>query len=633
MLAFITDQDELHKLYIKAVDERQQWQLDYRELERIANNDLPEDLDETLPEVTDGTLAAALYKLPKRIFKSTITGRAKAVDRDEPWLTELANMQWENEIIPNANSQAPFSRKWKDAIRKSAIYGSVPLITLFVENGKYTGADFIVGQPGDVSLEPGKVSDYDSDVIFWDVYLTDQQLDEMIEQAKEEVKLPTEESFNKWDVKALQDIRDGKLTEERDSRDEPTIRQNLPVTKGGHHFYVSWQRGVNAPFYMCYKATGQHVREWSNEDPSGDIPVHFLYCYQDFINPYGVGIVKLAGGTQNTIDYFRQIDVFATGLGFRPPISISGSTDGLDINSLVYAPDQPWILGSANVKREEINGQTYAQLPNRIAMLKTSLNQLIPVGDTSIPAGSGDPQYSRTPAGIKFQAASLSIDDDDYKDNVFVTYKAVAKNMINIHFANMQGKDLMKLSDEEREILMKSGLNFPLDANGNPSNELEVEWDKARAEFDFEIDPEDDKAKDDEKRLEGLLKVAQLRQSDPNFDAKLANSGKRINDGELYASIIDLTTDNDKILEDISPEDEAGAMGEGQMSGQEAQQPQQEAPNQPPESEQTIQAVMQQYGVDRSVAMAMLAAEEAGYSPEEIQQVIAGRQAAGVPNE
>jgi hypothetical protein len=61
----------------------------------------------------------------------------KATDRDEAWVSALGNIYWDRYIIPNANTQAPFIRKWKDAVRKAAIYGSVPLVTLFVEtNGK-----------------------------------------------------------------------------------------------------------------------------------------------------------------------------------------------------------------------------------------------------------------------------------------------------------------------------------------------------------------------------------------------------------------------------------------------------------------------------------------------------------------
>lgn len=640
-MQYLSEETEIYDLYNEAKEQSKIWRKDYHEYERLADNGLIEDLDPDLPETNDGSLAASLYKLPKRIYNSDKRGRATALDADDKWITELANLQWENEIIPNANSQAPFHRKWKDAIRKAAIYGSVPLITLLVERGNYIGADFIVAQPQDVLLEPGKVSDYDSDVMFWDVYFTKQQLKQMIERAKTENQEakdnPEEDSYNKWHVKELELILKSREDQESREADEDYRHEDSEsVRQKGFKFCIVVQRGVKAPFYMYHPATKKKVREWSNPDPTGDVPIHFLYCYQDFINPYGVGIVKLAGGTQNVLDYMRQADVLATQLGFRPPLRIGGDTSETDLDSLVYAQDAQWMVGNADVKREEISSQIYQSLPDRISMYKISLNQLIPTGDTSISAGSGDKDYSKTPAGVKFQQQNLSIDDDDFKDNLNMTYEAVAKSMINTHFANMQGTDLMRLSDDERDILMKSGLEFPLDETGEPiSNELEVIWDEARATFDFEIDADSDQTSDEEQQLESLLKVVELRTADPTLEQSLQMSGKRLNIGELFAAIIQLTTKNDKIIEDISPEDmeaqeEAMAMGVDPATGQPLQpEVPQEQPIDP-EAEQdmvNVQAVMQEYDIDENHAMAMIEAEKQGFDPEEIKAALAKRMA------
>ncbi len=578
-MAFI-EKDDLKQLYTESKTEAHVWREQYPAFERLMDNGLMEGMDENLPEVNDGSLAAALFKLPKRVVSTKLSGTVKAIDRDESWLSELANLQWQNEIIPYAKSQAPFHRKWKDAVRKAAGYGSVPLVTLFVEKNGRRGADFIVAQPQDVTLEPGKVSDDDSDVIFWDVYYTKLQVQNMIEQAKEEATSDGEgDGYNKWDVESLEMILASKATEERDGQDTPS-QFNNKKKPNGFKFCVVFQRGVQAPFYMYHSGTDKTVREWSNPDPTGDVPVHFLYCYQDFINPYGIGIVKLAGGTQNILDYMRQADVLATQIGLRPPIAVKGDTDSADTDSFVYAQDALWFIGNAEIERMELADGIYQQLPERMSTYKTSLNQLIPTGDTSIATGSGDPQYSKTPAGVKFQAASLSIDDEDFKDNLYITFAAVAKSMINTHFANMEGADLMKLSDDERELLMKAGLEFPEGEDGEMSNQLEVVWDTARAKFDFEVDPEADKAKDDQLKLEGLTKVAELTSADPMLAQDLASVGKKFNKGELYAEIIRLTSDSDKIVTDMAPEDQQ--MGEdgqpidpAQMAAQQAQEQQQ----------------------------------------------------------
>jgi len=240
--SYITDDKELCDLDSQSREESKIWRGDYHEYERLAENGLLEDLDPDLPETNDGSLAASLYKLPKRIFNSSKKGRAKALDTDDLWITELANIVWENQIIPNANSQAPFHRKWKDAIRKAGIYGSVPLITLLVERGDYIGADFVVAQPQDVRLEPGKVSNYDSDVFFWDVYFTKQQLRQLIERAKrenEENKDNPDDSYNKWNVQELESILKGESGEDsRDADEDHRQEDSQNVKKKGYKFTV-----------------------------------------------------------------------------------------------------------------------------------------------------------------------------------------------------------------------------------------------------------------------------------------------------------------------------------------------------------------------------------------------------------
>jgi len=350
-VAFLNDKD-LYKAYEEATKEADIWRRDYTEYERLADNGLLTDLDESLPEVNDGSLAAALFKLPKRIVSTKLRGRAKALDSEDDWKTELATMQWEREIVPHANTQAPFHRKWKDVVRKAAIYGGQPVVTLFVENGSYNGADFVAPFAPDIKLEAGKVSDYDSDVIFWDVYYSKSQVQDMIDDATEDakddpktknpVKAETDKNgeddkpgtvddgYNKWNIGKLQELVDSDEEESRSGNEESEQRLEKGVKKSGIHFYIAFQRGVDAPFKMVHRGSKTTVREWSNPDPTGDMPVHYMYCYQDFINPYGIGICKLAGGTQNVLDYMRQADVLATQLGMRPPKLIEGDDTNVD---------------------------------------------------------------------------------------------------------------------------------------------------------------------------------------------------------------------------------------------------------------------------------------------------------------
>jgi len=641
--------ESLFSLYTTDKKDGKEWKKDFPEFERLANNELLPTLDENLPETNDGSLSAALFKLPKRIVPDDLTGSPRALDREDNWINEFAKIEWEKNIVPNANTQAPFEEKWKDAVRKSAIYGFCPLITIQTVVKDKASVDFIVAYPHDVTLENGKVSVTDSDRVWWDIYYSKEQIEKIIADEKAEVKKAKEEqreAYTTWNIKALEELISSKGEVDRQTPEEmPKGLDDKTVKKGGFKITMCFQRGINSTFYAIAHGTKAVVREYQNPDPTGDLPVHFLYCYQDFINPYGIGIVKLAGGTQNVLDYMRQADVLATQIGIRPPILISGDTTETDLDSFVYGQDVIWFAGRATVQRQELGNNVYNQLPTRIGMYKTSLNNLIPTGDTTISAESGDPQYSKTPAGVKFQQSNLSIDDEDFKDKLFIAYNQVGKSMINTHFANKQGSDIMLLTEAERERIFKANPElFPefqeqVDPETGevlpPSNELEVIWDNARATFDFEIDPEPDKAKDESERLDGALRVLELVNADPTLPQELQMSGKKLNKGELLADIIGLLTDNDKIVVDISPEEQAMAEEQMMQPEQMMEAPEEQAQDVSPElpqenSEQHDEAqmsqevadVMDQLGVDEKTAAFVLDAKLNGFSDDEILDAI-----------
>ena len=164
---------------------RKQW-LKYDEFERLANNEVRTDLPANMPKVNDGSLAATIRKIPKRIMAKPMTGKIKAVDRDEDWVAKLASTILETRIIPNANTDAPFLSKWQTALKNACIYGSQPIYTFFTQHGTYTGADFSVPYVRNVYLEPGKISDLSSDYIFMDSYYTKLQAKRLVEKAKED---------------------------------------------------------------------------------------------------------------------------------------------------------------------------------------------------------------------------------------------------------------------------------------------------------------------------------------------------------------------------------------------------------------------------------------------------------------
>jgi hypothetical protein len=323
---------ELSGAYIEAQQNARRSWLKYDEIERLMAGEVRTDLPANMPKVNDNTLAATIRKIPKRLFSRPMTGTVKAVDRNENWVGVLANIILTQRIIPNANTDASFLRKWKQALKNAKGYGSQPIYTFFTQHGTYTGADFSLPYVRNVYLEPGKISDLASDYIFMDSFYTKLQLKRLIDKATEDAKELAagniDESDVVWDAKVLQAILDagpnGKDSQNMTSSERAGINRN---EKGLYKLTTCFNRGYKAPFYTFSPGMADQVAGTQyNTNPTGDLPIVYLYDEEDLINPYGKGLVESAGPTQNVLDNLTQTDVLSTQIGaLSMPRASSGS--------------------------------------------------------------------------------------------------------------------------------------------------------------------------------------------------------------------------------------------------------------------------------------------------------------------
>jgi hypothetical protein len=570
------DRDEYAWTYYEAQKQARLFFLPFNEYERLADNDVREDLPQNMPRINDGSLADLLQKTVMRVLAQMYTGTAKITEsidpqtgkptNPQPWLQELTNFVWTKHIVPNANTQAPYFRKAQLALYRALIYGSCPIYTFFTSNGSYRGADMAIPYIRDVYLEVGKSSDLDSDYIFMDTYYTRLQLARIIAQGN---RLQDVGVKSPWDLEALKKIYDSHVESQKDYLSKNKAERNRPVRATQIRFTTVFQRGVQAPFDTFYVGAGVAggyedatiVRSKINEDPTGDVPIHFLYAYEDLVNPYGKGQIKLSGGTQNALDYLTQLHILATQLGLQPPVLIEGDTQSTDVKSMIYAPNQYWFTGGAKVDIMETVSSVYKEFPTAYGMYKGNLVNAQGQAPVDVSGESGNPIAGKTPKAITQRQATTSEYDNYMRGQFYNTFRRVTKSMINIHFANMQGEDLEKLAADDAIKLTRAGL-IPSDEQGQPqSQQIVLEWNNLRGKFDFEIDPDSVVVKDNQEQITALSAVLEYVTENPYMLQYINSTGYSLNLGELYRAILTKLglQDMEKILEPMSDQDKAKA--------------------------------------------------------------------------
>jgi len=608
-MAIYLTKEELKDSYYEASKTAKDWHKPFNEYERIAGNKLSKTLGKNMPRVNDGSLAASLLETPMQVYPVMQTGKFSVVDRDEQWLSEIANIIWRRRIVPKANTQASFFDKEQISIYRALRYGAQPRYNFFVSNETYTGSDWSLPYIRNVKLEPGKFSVDDCDYVFLDVFYTKLQLRKIIDQIEEDTK---QAKINKttpdtsWNVEALKQLVDAALTsKELDEKNQD--EREKAINASGIKITACFQRGIGAPFYMFSKhlPDGECVREWVNPDPTGDLPITMQYCYENLESPYGIGRIELAGPTQNVLDYMTQAHVLATQIGLQPPKKISGPTDQTNFDSLQFAPDALWQTGQANIDVVQTTSNVYTQFPGNFGLYKAQLQNLQGRTDGSVSAQSGDPNFSKTSAGVKMQESRTNAQDNYLRNKADTAGAKMAEKMMNIHMAMMSGADLLEIAGDDLERLTKAGYFDDNEETPEPSlQDIPILYEELRGKFKFEFDPRPEADQDEKNRWLELIDIAT---SNPNVLPAIEQSGYRFNLGEAFKKVLGASGADqwEKVLDEISPEEIVPPQDQAQLNDE-------------------LSATMQQYGIGEDVATAVLAARQQGYSEEEILNFLQG---------
>ena len=544
---------------------RRSW-MKYDEFERLAWNEVRTDLPENMPHVNDGTLSAGIRKVPKRVMAQKMAGSISATDRDEDWVAKLADVILEKRIIPNATTDAPFMSKWQTALKNALIYGAQPIYTFFTQHGTYTGADMSLPYVRNVYLEPGKVSDLASDFIFMDSWYTKLQMKRLVDKALEDQQAfeagDLDEEDLIWDAPCLQKVYDagpsGKDSQNMNMKERTGENR---AEKGLYKLTTCFQRGYQAPFYTFSPNMADEVCGTQyNTNPTGDLPIIYLYADEDLINPYGTGAIQMGGATQNVMDNLTQTDVLSTQIGAQPPLDIHGDRSTTRLASLQYSPRAFWFTGNASVNPvQHQNTAFYEGIPARMAMYKAQLQFQTGTSDNTVPNMQGATGQSKTPQGVVANQNNLDIDDSFVQQRLGEAYQRVIKSMVNIHMNNMEGSELLRLEGDQIAYLASTDL-VPTDQDGNPAtSEIMVVWDNVRGTFDFEVDPFSSMISNDQQQAQNLQQA--ISEISLPVSYYMAQSGYRFNIGEAYHSLFSkFRLENvDKIIMPMTPEEKKAA--------------------------------------------------------------------------
>lgn len=492
----------------------------FPEFDRIARNVPRKDKDPRYPSTTDGTTAAVIRKLGKRIVQQLPTGSIET-DSDDDWLPIVAGFVYREKILPYANLDYDLIQKCWQVIERGATFGSTATYTPFVSHDGYFCPDLVLPYWGDVFLQPGKKSGYDSDYVFLRSWWQADDIDNLIEGEKKraaDAKKRGEKYESTWDVDALKKAKDMSQTKDTKAltpheEERATKAEGIPVITG-------FQKGTGATFYTFLLGGVEDevliIRRKKNKDPRGKMPVDFYYHDTDGANPLGRGVVELVGGLQNLIDSDMQMYQFNRALMLAPPLLKKGQ---FSKKKIVYDPNAIIDLGTdpgASIEPLKVDTSAVVNYPDLYGLQKSQLLNLVSSPDTSISSEIGNPGFGKTPTAINAQQATMSVDDNFVRKMFEAWFENWSETAINLYFAERSGVEEMQLDDETAKELRKLVDEGKLPPTFiSEDDKIMIDFDTATPALKFRVDASTSKMKDDKNQLESLQGVLQALDSSP----------------------------------------------------------------------------------------------------------------------
>jgi hypothetical protein len=417
------------------------------ELERLGHG-RPGRIPKGKPRVTDGTLAAIRRETPKRIIQQLPTGKVsiKAFPELEPYVDAILT----DEILLHANSGGTPYSKAKKGIKDTMCNGSSWAYCFYNRRGAWFGADFKRVYVKDIGFEPGKTSEFDSNVMKMTAWYTVMDLKSVI-YYQEQLKKKDPSFKTEWDLKILQELINAGTEDKAAENQSENEKQDNSGTAGYIKLEHVFQIGVGAKFYTYSPKLCKVVREWINPDPRGVIPLHGLVPEEDDSNPIGEPLLALSAGKQNLLDFDMQMYQYSQGLLYSPPVKKWGN---INASSIKLVPDAVIDMGmnkNTGTDFEVVDLATSAQrdFAGNYGLIKSQIiNEQGSTSDTSISASSGNPGFSKTDAGVNALQNRLSISDNDLRKSTENWLGRIYETLLNLHFAESKGKRELDLKKE-----------------------------------------------------------------------------------------------------------------------------------------------------------------------------------------
>lgn len=197
-----------------------------------------------------------------------------------------------------------------------------------------------------------------------------------------------------------------------------------------------------------------------------------LYSDYDGSSIMGRSLVDMAYASQMALTSLLRSFIYVSDYNTDPAktvkgVSLNEDTFNLTKGNTMFLNDE-----DGEVNLHALDTTTIQNFPNLYQMLLGVLLRSLPSSNETIPAGSGDPNQSKTQAGVNSQDNKADIENNYYRKNYEQYFEMALENKVNIYFGEIKylaeqnnAVALITLDDEYANLVREVDETFINDKN------------------------------------------------------------------------------------------------------------------------------------------------------------------------
>ncbi len=474
-------------------------------------------------ELVDNTLASYLEKMPKNVIQKlpTFVTDAHTRSKAEDLVYEFIAVK----ILLRSGSSKGYGllqKQWIE-LRSAATFGACGVYLPFEnDNGEFTVGEVPIYW-GDLYPEAWSMNLNSNNFNQFRNLKTEADIIKLRDGGDDEVG----GMWNKGGLQSVLDMGEGQGSGKRTYTNTKAAMDGLPdhmfelFKYVDDNWIVDWHYGSATILRVVPNLS--HRRR-----------IVGLYSDYDGSSIMGRSLIDMGYGVQLALTSLLRNFVYTSDYNTDPAktvkgISLNEDTFNLTKGNTMYLNDE-----DGKVDLLPIDTTTLQNFPNLYNLLMGVLLKSLPSSNEVLPAGSGDPNQSKTQAGVNSQDNKADIENNYYRKNYETYFEMVMENKINIylaevqHIAELNNAVPMVTLDDEYANLVRETFDTPEEAAKfiNDQNQVKLDLTDVRGvNISVNFESTRDMAKEDDlKRLNTFMTgFFEAAKSDPSM-AKVMRS-------------------------------------------------------------------------------------------------------------